>query len=71
MQSQEAIDFLEPVGIQFVYNDTLKRYLLILDESYVYITPEDMERFDMTSFKSFVARVLFQYRAAEPHIVYH
>jgi hypothetical protein len=71
MQYQDASNLLEPLGLELVHNKSLNLYMLIFDESYVYLKPEHLAQFDETGFKTFVARVLVQYSASEPHIVFH
>jgi len=71
MQFQEAKRFLDTMGIPIIKNDMLKLYVIFLDESSVYLNPDDLAKLDLSSFKQFLANVLLQYQSSDPYIVYH
>lgn len=71
MRYQDAIDMLNPLGINFIWDKNLKLYLLVLDETIVYLHPEDFKDFDLPNMKTFVARSLIEYSNSKPVIVFH
>lgn len=71
MRYIDAIEMLKPLGIGFFYDDTLKLFTLVLDETLVYLHPADFQGFDVPDMKTWVARRLIQYSESKPIITFH
>jgi hypothetical protein len=68
---QDALDMLNPLGISFLYDKGLKLYLLVLDETVVYLEPQEFRDFDLPNMKTWVARNLIEYTKSQPIITFH
>ncbi len=71
MTLQEANNVLTKIGIQVLFNKTLKLYVMVIDDTFVYITPSDFVSFDTSSLKYFAAGVLIKYSESQPLITFH
>jgi hypothetical protein len=68
MNLKQAQEILEPYNIIIMYDDVLKIFKVFLGSSTVYITREDMKKFDEPDFKTAIAHSLIKDSTMNPRI---
>jgi len=71
LQFKDAQELLVPLGIEIVYDKNLNLYLICIDDKIVYVTPNELQSFNIDMLKVFVAKSIMNHVASNPIVILH